>query len=228
MGIPKVFNGGTDGCLELEDFGPVVHRLVVDDDVELEPFLHLHDPLDGREGDVDRVGVEVLKLPNRLEVLHMLLGYLRDFEQPHGAVVVDDRATLHVRLRLVRELHEELGLRVDEVAEDAEIDVGAEVIDVGDEDVLLPGVNELVEEARVAQGIKDVPVPGRVPLRLVRRGGARDGEKGVLVNTRVAGLVEGEDLDVVVRVFLDDPLRVLVRVEAVHQDERHVDLELLV
>jgi hypothetical protein len=71
-------------------------------------------------------------------------------------------------------------------------------------------------------------VPRWVPLRLVRGRAPRHGEERFLVDAWVPGLVEGEDLDVMVCVLLDDALRVFVRVERVHEDERHIDTILFV
>ena len=71
-------------------------------------------------------------------------------------------------------------------------------------------------------------MPWWVPLRLVRRRVPWHGEERFLVDARVSGLVEGEDLDVMICVLLDDALRVFVRVERVHEDERHIDTILFV
>ena len=65
---------------------------------------------------------------------------------------------------------------------------------------------------------------GRVP---VWNGGHRSlggREKGVLDDTGVAGLVEGEDVDVVALVLLDDGCGVVVGVERVHENKRNVDI----
>ena len=62
-----------------------------------------------------------------------------------------------------------------------------------------------------------------VPLRLVRGRAPRYGEERFLVDARMTGLVECEDLDIMVCVLLDDALRVFIRVERVHKDERHID-----
>ena len=48
------------------------------------------------------------------------------------------------------------------------------------------------------------------------------------VDARVAGLVEGGDGDVEAGVLPDDLVSVLVRVEAVHEDQRHVGGVLLI
>jgi hypothetical protein len=71
-------------------------------------------------------------------------------------------------------------------------------------------------------------VSRRVPVGLVRVGVLGAGEEGLLVDTGVTGLVEGEDVDVVVLVLLDDPRGVFVRVERVHEDEGDVDVVLRV
>jgi hypothetical protein len=60
-------------------------------------------------------------------------------------------------------------------------------------------------------------------LTLVARRSTRYWEQALAVDTREAALVESEDLDVVVGVFLDDTLGILVCVERVHQDEGDID-----
>ena len=74
------------------------------------------------EVDPEVVRVEDLELANGLEVLDVLVWYLRDLEQTDRAIVVDEGTTLNIRLRLVRNLHDELGLRLDHVLEDLLID----------------------------------------------------------------------------------------------------------
>jgi hypothetical protein len=66
-------------------------------------------------------------------------------------------------------------------------------------------------------------VPRRVPVGLVTRRvrGAR--EEALLVDTGVSRLVEGQNGNVVVLVFLNNAGSVVVRVERVHEDEGHVD-----
>ncbi len=55
-----------------------------------------------------------------------------------------------------------------------------------------------------------------------------DRHERLLVDPRVAGLVEGQDSDAEARVLLDDLVRLLVGVEGVHEDERDVGVVLLV
>lgn len=65
-----------------------------------------------------------------------------------------------------------------------------------------------------------------VPSSLVRVLRLGNGKEGLLVNSRVSGLIKGEDVDVVVLVFLDDSCSVLVGVERVHEDEWDIDIVL--
>ena len=138
---------------------------------------------------------------------------------------------LDISLSLIRHLHDELGLRVDHVLKDLVIDTGttnvgiwlkdvtryyshcAKVIRVRDKQVLLALGNKLVENAGMKERIVQVTVAGRVPVLLVvfRRAGAR--EEGLLVDTRVARLVEGRDAQLLVRILLDDAQRILMSVE---------------
>ena len=94
----------------------------------------------------------------------------------------------------------------------------------------LPCFDELVEDPGVVEGLVEVPVAGRVPRFYVGLGldVGGDGHQRLLVDPRVAALVEGDDPDVEAGVLPDDLLRVLVRVERVHEDEGHVRAERLV
>ena len=109
-----------------------------------------------------------------------------------------------------------------------DVDGGAQVINVGDEDVLLALGEELVEEARVDERGEDVAVAGRVPVLEGAVDVVGQGQKGLPEDPRVAALVEGLDLELVVLVLAQDLLRHLVRVERVHEHERHVGAVLLV
>ena len=68
----------------------------------------------------------------------------------------------------------------------------------------------------------------RVPHALVGHRAPRDWQKGFFSNTRIARLVESEDLNVMVGVLLDDPLSFIIGVEGVHEDKWHVNLVLLI
>lgn len=187
--------------------------LVVYDDLEVELVVG-QDTLDGFEVDPQRVTVEDLELLDRLEVLYVLLWHLSNLQQTNLALVVDESSTLDIGLGFVRYLGDELGLRVDHVLEDVEVDSRAQVVDVGDEDVFFAGSDEAVEEATVVDGVVQITVSRGVPVGLVARGAARGREVRLLADSRVSRLVEGEDLDVVVGVLLDDASRVVVGVEA--------------
>lgn len=154
----------------------------------------------------------------------MLLGDLGDFEQADRALLVDDGTTLDVSLGLVGQLHDVLGVGLHHVLEDAEIDNGAEVVNIGQEDDLNAALKELVENARVVERLENITVARRVPLVDGGVEALRNGEERVLENTGVAGLVEGEDIDIVALVLLDDGSGIVVGVEGVHEDEGDVDV----
>jgi hypothetical protein len=63
------------------------------------------------------------------------------------------------------------------------------------------------------EGIEDITVSWWVPTGLVRLGFLGDGQQRLLVDSGVSRLVEGEDVDVVVLVFLDDTGSVVIGVE---------------
>lgn len=81
----------------------------------------------------------------------MVLGDLSNLEKSDLSIVVDNRSTLDIRLGLVSDLHDVLGLRVDHGLHDVEVDDGTQVVDVGDENVLFSSGNEFVKETRVAR-----------------------------------------------------------------------------
>jgi hypothetical protein len=62
-----------------------------------------------------------------------------------------------------------------------------------------------------------------VPSCLVGIGRLGNGKEGLLVDSGVSRLVEGQDVDVVVLVFLDNSSSVIIGVERVHEDERDID-----
>lgn len=230
VSVLEVADGSTNGGLQLVDglvgLTLLVSRdgLLVGDDLHLQLVL-LHHTLDGTEAHPDVVGVEVLELLDGLELVDVLLGDLSNFEQTGLALVVNDGTTLDVSLGLVGQLHDVLSLGVNHVLKNAEIDDSTQVVSVGQEDVLDTTLEELVQGTGVVQGLENVTVTGRVPVLQGGVEGLGGGEERVLDDTGVTGLVEGDDVDVVALVLLDDRLGVLVGVEGVHQDEGHVDVE---
>lgn len=70
------------------------------------------------------VGVEDLELANGLEVLDVFIGDLCNFEQTDCALIINEGTTLDICFCLVRDLHDELGLRIDHVPENALINTG--------------------------------------------------------------------------------------------------------
>lgn len=219
----EVLNSCTDGSLELNDSLARLQSLVVDNDLQVQ-FLVVQDALNSRQVKPKVVGVEDLELLNRLEVLDVLGRNLSNLEQANSTFVVDQSTTLNVGFGLISDLRDELGLSVNHVLVDVKVDIGAQVVDVGDEKVLLAGSDQTIEQARVVHGIEQVAMTGRIPEVLVVGSVAGAGEERLLVDTRVSRLVEGEDFDVVVGVLLDDTGSVVVSVERVHEDEGNVDV----
>ena len=229
VGIVEMADGGADGRLELDDADVRLALLVgwdgfaVGDDLHAE-LVVLHHALDGAEVHPDVVGVEVLELLDALELVDVLLGHLSDFEQAGLAFVVDDGATLHVCLRLVRQFHDVLCFCLHHVLQDIQVDDSAEVVGVGEEDDLNAAGEQLVEDAGVVEGFEDITMAWWVPVGDLRFGGLWRWEEGVLQDAWVFGLVEGHDVDVMALVLLDDAGCVGVGVEGVHEDEGDVDV----
>ncbi len=99
---------------------------------------------------------------------------------------------LHVSSGLVGDLHDELaalvGRLAHQVVEDEEVDGGAQVVDVGHEDVLLPLSDEFVQQPAVGEAGVDVSVTRRVPgLRILSADPNVFGyrQQGLLVDPRI-------------------------------------------
>jgi len=227
VGIFEVADSSTNSSLELEDrdvgLALLITRdgLAIGDDFHLELVI-LNYTLDGLEVHPDVVGVEVLELLDGLELVDVLLGNLSNLEKSDRALVVNDGTTLDIGLGLVGQLHNVLGIALNHVLQNTEIDNGTQVVSVRQENNLNTTLKQLVKDARVIERLEDVTVSGRIPVvdRRVKVSG--HGKKGVLVNSWVARLVEREDVNVVTFVLLDDGSSVIVGIERVHQDEGHV------
>ena len=190
MGIAEVPDGSADGGLELENayvgLALLVCRdgLFVGDDFHAKLVVFNH-ALDRTEVHPDVVGVKVLELLDRLELVDMLLWHLGDFQQADGTLVVDYGATLDVRLCLIRQFHDVLGLCVDHVLQDAEVDDGTEVVGVREEDDFDAPVDELVKYAGIVERLEDVTVAWRVPVFDLGVGVLWHGQERVLEDTRI-------------------------------------------
>jgi len=227
VGVLEVLDGSSDGRLELENADVGLALLVAGDGLAVGDDLHLElvvldHALDGLDVHPDVVGVEVLELLDRLELVDVLLGNLGDFQETHTALVVNDGATLDVSLGLVGQLHDVLGIALNHVLEDAQIHDGAEVVGVGQEDDLNAARNQLLEDARVVQRLENVTVAGRVPVMDLRVDRLGDGQERVLEDSGIPGLVECENVHIVALVLLDDGGSIIIRVERVHEDDGHV------
>lgn len=118
-------------------------------------------------------------LLTRFEILHMFRRNLGDLEESNLTFVINKSSTLDVSLGLVSDLHQKVGLAVDHVFEDWLVDAihksescgreytinshSTQVVRIGDKEVFLSICQELVENARLSDGIEEVTVPRRVP-----------------------------------------------------------------
>lgn len=93
----------TDSRFKLDDWLTALKRLVVRDDFKVQ-FIVLNHTFHSPQVEPQIVRVENLELLDRFEVLHMFRRHLRNFEQTDGALVVNQRATFDVCLRLVGHL----------------------------------------------------------------------------------------------------------------------------
>ena len=75
--------------------------------------------------------------------------YLSGLEEPEMALVLDESSSLDIGPGLVCDLHHELPVVADHHVEDVQVHRGAQVVNVGDEAILLPVLKQLVQKAGV-------------------------------------------------------------------------------
>ena len=166
-----------------------------------------------------------------------LLSYVR------ARIRVKQSADLDIRLGLVRDLHDELCSGVDHMLENPLVDAdregggqavpiilfichlhGAEVIRVGNEQILLSISDQLIEDTRVQQGVVKISMTRGVPVLLVVIGTMGAWEESLLEDSWISGLVESGDTKLLVGILLDDSEGILMGVERSHEDEGNIHL----
>jgi hypothetical protein len=100
---------------------------------------------------------------------------------------------------------------------------GTEVVRVGDKEVLFAFSKKLVKDTRVHEGVVKIAVARGIPVGLVIIGTLGARKKGLFIDTRIAGLVEGGDAQLLVSIFLDDAKGVLMGIEGGHENEGNID-----
>lgn len=156
VGVLEVADGGTNSSLKLVDglvgLTFLVSRdgLLVGNNLHLELVL-LDNTLNGAKVHPDVIGVEVLELLDGLELVDVLLGHLGDFKETDLALIVDDCTTLDIGLGFVGQFHDIFSLGVNHVLQDAGVNNSAQVVGVGQENILDAALQEFVEGAGVVQ-----------------------------------------------------------------------------
>ena len=92
-------------------------------------------------------------LPTRIR---NILNDLCSLQQPQLALVLDQCSSLDVGPGLVGDLHDELLVLLDDHVEDVEVHRGPEVVNVGDEAVLLTRLDVLLQQPAVEEGLIEV------------------------------------------------------------------------
>lgn len=102
----EMLDGGTDGGLQLNDLFAIVRSFVVNNDLHIQLAV-VDNALDGFKRDPQVVSVEDLELFDGLEIVGMRRGHLSNLEQSDLSLVVDDRSSLDICLRLISYFHQE-------------------------------------------------------------------------------------------------------------------------
>lgn len=222
--VLKAFHRRTDGRLQLNHAQSILQSLVVNDDLHVHALLVQH-AFNSVELRPNVVGVEELKGLDGLEVINMLVWYLRNFQQTQLVLVLDQRATLDVSTCLVGNFHHKFMADIIALAQqsvqDAEVDCGTQVVNVREEKILAALLDELLQQSAVLERFVEITVTGWVPsLHVVSNFMATsNGQKRIARDARKAALVEAVDIDLEAGVLADDFLGVVVGVERVHEDE---------
>lgn len=124
----------------------------------------VEDVLEGGEVEPEVVGVEVAMALDVLEVVEFVLGALGDFAEEEGAADgFGEVSAFAVGGGAAGDFHDEGKVLVGEMAEEGEVEDGAEVVGIGDEGVAEAAVEELVEEAGGGEGDIKIAVAGGAP-----------------------------------------------------------------
>ena len=91
-----------------------------------------------------------LEFTSTAKLVHVVFGYLSYLEQTDLTLVVDDGTTFDVRFGLIGDLHDILSLIFDHGLHDVEIHDSAEIVNIGDEDVLFASADELLEKTGIS------------------------------------------------------------------------------
>ncbi len=233
LGLGEDGDGQAHGRLQLIDPGSVrlggVHGFLVADHGQAQDPLSLLQEL-GQGGQVqpEVVGVEVAVALDVLEEVQLLGRALGQLPQDQPLLRVPGQVTaLAVCGGAPGHLHEEGEPPVREVAQDVQVDGGAQVVGIADESVLVAGLEQLVQHAAGEQSRVDVPVAGRTPLLGRIRGPLHRlqgllPDLGDLVLEEVQGNVHRE-----LRIGGQGLEGGVPGVEAVHEDQGQADAGLL-
>ena len=100
---------------------------------------------------------------------------------------------------------------------------GTKIVRVGNEEVLLAFSEKLVKDAGVHESIIKISMAWGVPVGLVIIGAFRAGKERFLVDTGIAGLIEGSDAELLVGIFFDDAKGILVGIERSHENKGDIN-----
>ena len=99
---------------------------------------------------------------------------------------------------------------------------GTQIIRVGDEEILFAFSQQLIQDTRVKECIVQITVTGRVPVLLVIISAFRARKESLFHDTRITGLVESSDTELLICILFDDAKSIIVCVEGGHEDERDI------
>ena len=83
---------------------------------------------------------------------------MSSLQESELSLVLDESSSLDIGPGLVCDLHHELPVVADHHVEDVQVHRGAQVVNVGDEAVLLARLDKLIQEAGVVEGLVKVSV----------------------------------------------------------------------
>src|SRR2546423_8070509 len=219
--------GRANRSLQLQNIQITVAFLIRTDGLLIRDNLHFqflifHNSFNCFQVKPNIIRVEVFELFDTLEFFNMIRGNLCNFQESNSSFVIDDCATFDIGLGFICQLHDVFGLAINHMLEYIEVNDGAQIVDVADEDDFFAAGDQIIEYTTVGKGIKDITMARRVPGLdggIVVSG---HGKLRIADDSRKAGLVKGKNVDVVALILLNDALGIILGIKRVHQNERDV------
>ncbi len=171
-GAGETFDTCAHGDFELEDLGrgsvAGIDRLAIANHRQgQDSVVGVEDVLENIQSDPQCIGIEIAVAVDVLEGGEIVVRALGNFAENELVVFLanGEVATFFIGFRAAGDFHDEGGTGFSEPTQEAQIELGAKVVGVGDERVFDALIQEAIQPAGTEQGGVDVAVAGRAPFQ---------------------------------------------------------------